>query len=217
MAGLAITALSPSSSVAAAQTVDTQPRTIQVSGNGEINAQPDRASVQLGVQTEAESAQDALQLNSKQMNAVIEALLEAGIEESDIQTQVLRLSPIYNSADEPAARTLTGYRASNMVKVMVRDLNTLGDLLDTAVTAGGNSLDGIQFELSNQAELETAAREAAMRDAQQKAEQLAELAGVELTAVQKCHNLTLAPPTRSAGQKARPACGCGDPVYVKYA
>lgn len=180
LAGMAVISYSAAASPASVQDDGSLLRTIQVSGNGEVSVQPDRARVRLGVETESESAQDALQLNNEQMSSVIETLLQADIEESDIQSDVLRLEAMYESGEDMNSRTLTGYRASNIVLVTVRDLDNLGDLLDEAVAAGGNSLQGIQFEVSDQAQFEQAAREAAMSNAQNKAEQLAELAGVEL-------------------------------------
>jgi hypothetical protein len=70
--------------------------------------------------------------------------------------------------------------ASNVVEVTTDDLGAVGDLLDTAVEAGANQVEGIRFELTNQEELLAQAREAAWEDAEQKAQQLADLAGVTL-------------------------------------
>lgn len=159
-------------------------RTIQVSGQGQVAAEPDIAIVRLGVQTEADTAVLALEENSDNMTAVISATLEADIAENDIRTEGFRLEPIYESSSDEQPRELVGYRASNMVRVTVRDLALLGELLDTAVAAGSNTIEGIQFEISEQAELEAAAREAAMLNALEKAEQLTELAGAELGPVQ---------------------------------
>lgn len=164
---------------AAAQTDNPSIRTIQVSGRGEVTAEPDQAIVRLGVETEAITAEAALDDNNDRMTAVISATLEAGIAEEDIQTQGFNLRPVYDTPEDGQPE-LSGYRASNIVRVTVRDLAMLGQLLDAAVAAGSNSIEGIQFEVSNQVELESAAREAAMTDAQQKAGQLTELSGAEL-------------------------------------
>jgi uncharacterized protein YggE len=179
--GIALTALPEP---AAAQTDQRSIRTIQVSGQGEVSVEPDQAVVRVGVQTEAETAGAALQENNERMTAVISATLEAGIEETDIQTQNFNLQPIYQSPEPDQSPELTGYRASNIVRVTVRDLAQLGTLLDAAVTAGSNTVEGIQFQVSNQARVEAAAREAAIQDAQQKAQQMTELLGAELGPVQ---------------------------------
>jgi len=180
LVGMGITlALQPADN-AAAQTDSESLRTIEVSGQGEVQAQPDQATVRLGVQTEADTAEQALEQNNERMTAVISATLEAGIEEEDIQTEGFHLTPVYDNSSNAQSRELTGYRTSNIVRITVRDLTQLGKLLDAVVEAGSNTIEGIQFEISNQAELAAAAREAAMQDAQQKAEQLTELAGAEL-------------------------------------
>ncbi len=169
---------------ALAQNESQQLRTIEVSGVGQVEVAPDKAVVRLGVQTEADTAEAALTENSEKMTAVISATVEMGIEEADIQTQGLSLQPIYASTSESTPNTnspeLTGYRAQNVVQITVNDLSQLGELLDTAVSVGGNTIDGIQFEVSDRTARETEARAAAMQDAQQKAEQLAQLAGAEL-------------------------------------
>lgn len=167
---------------------DTVERTISVSGTGEATAQPDTAVVTLGVETEAESAEDALDENTEQMQALLTALQEAGIPEADIQTQAIRLQPRYeevrrtepNGEGERMDRELVGYMAVNTVEVRVRDIETLGSLLDTAVEAGGNRIQGIRFEVSDAADLVDEAREAAWENAEHKAEQLVDLAGAEL-------------------------------------
>lgn len=154
--------------------------TIEVSGQGQVQAEPDMAVVRLGVQTQADTAEDALAANNEQMTAVISATLEAGIDQSDITTEGFSLQPVYANNNNGQSREVTGYQVNNMVRITVTDLSMLGGLLDTAVTAGSNTVQGIDFQISNQAELEAQAREAAMMDAQAKAEQLTELAGAEL-------------------------------------
>jgi uncharacterized protein YggE len=164
-------------------------RTVSVSGTGQASATPDLAVVSLGVQTQAEEAGEALLQNSEQMQAVIDALKEAGVEAQDIQTQVIRLSPRYEQPTPQTGRTqqgppeLVGFVATNIIEVMVRDLDDLGDLLDAAIQAGGNQIQGIRFEVEDPAELFDQAREAAWEDATHKAEQLAELSDSELGVV----------------------------------
>lgn len=162
-------------------------RTLNVSGTGEAIGEPDAAVVTLGVTTEAEEAGEALAENNAQMTAVIEALIESGVQERDIQTQTIRLAPRY---ERPAPRAgvtlpaeLVGFTATNMVEVRVRRLSALGELLDAAVQAGGNQIQGIRFEITDRSELYDQAREAAWENALDKAEQLAEMAGAELGSV----------------------------------
>ena len=157
-------------------------RTLSVSGSGTVSGRPDVAVVTLGVQTDAEEAAAALSQNSDQMQALVDALTGAGIAEKNIQTQVVRLQPQYRQTDSQTGGTseLIGYRATNLVQVRVEALDSLGQILDAAVQAGGNTIENISFEISDSTDLVSQAREAAWNDALGKAQQLAELAGAEL-------------------------------------
>ena len=181
----------PTPSVVQAQNVDdSEPRrTVSVSGTGQVSAMPDLAVVSVGVQIQAEEASQALSQNNEQMQAVIDALKEAGVASKDIQTQVIQLSPRYQQPTPQAGSTqqgppeLVGFVATNIVQVTVRDISKLGDLLDTAIQAGGNQIQGIQFEVEDPSALYDQAREAAWEDAMNKAEQLATLSDSTLGAV----------------------------------
>jgi uncharacterized protein YggE len=163
---------------------DAPQRAVNVSGTGRVSAQPDVAVVTLGVQTEAEDAATALSQNSQQMQALVDALKEAGIAADDIQTQVVSLYPRYQqSPDVQGQGELIGYTATNTVAVRIRELDKVGETLDTAVQAGGNRIESIGFEVSDPSQYMDQAREAAWNDALHKAEQLASLAGVGLSEV----------------------------------
>jgi uncharacterized protein YggE len=81
---------------------------------------------------------------------------------------------------QAASQRLLGYTAANIVEVQVQNLDRLGQILDTAVQAGGNTIEGIRFEVSNSQQILDQARETAMEEARRKAEQLVSLAGAEL-------------------------------------
>ncbi len=192
-----------------AQSPTTQPRTISVSGVGKVATVPDTASFTIGVQTQAKTASNALTQNSTQMQGVIDALKNAGVQAADIQTQTVNLQPQYNQQSNAATNQLTGYIATNTVSVTVRNLNNLGELLDAAVTAGGNTIQNIQFEVSNPSQLVDQARQAAFTDAKQKATQLAQLAGATLGQVYTINETSQAPqplysPSVSAERAAVP-------------
>jgi len=157
-----------------------QPHTISVSGSGRVSARPDVAVVTLGVQTEAEEASAALSQNNERMQRLIDGLKEAGVAAEDIQTRSIQLWPRYEDARPEGQPQVVGYTASNTVEVRVRDLDVLGRLLDNAVQAGGNRIEGLRFEVSDPSRVLDRAREAAWSDAEHKATQMAELAGVAL-------------------------------------
>ncbi len=179
-------------------------RTISVSGSGTVSARPDQAVVRLGMETMAETADQALSRNSEQMQAVIAALKETGVPTDSIQTQTVQLRPQYETPEPPegrdpdasgraSGRELVGYVASNVVEASTEDLDVVGDLLDTAVQAGANRVEGISFRVENATELLEQAREAAWENAEQKAGQLAELSGVTLDEVVSINESTRGP------------------------
>lgn len=159
-------------------------RTITVSGSGTVTATPDEVIVRLGVETEAGEADEALRQNSERTQAVIDRLKETGIPAADIQTEMVQLRPRYEASEregpDTGGRELAGYVASNIVEASTRDLDAVGQVLDAAVRAGANRVEGIRFEVSNPAELLRQARETAWQDAEEKALQLADLSDAEL-------------------------------------
>lgn len=157
-------------------------RTVTVNGTGSVQVTPDRATVNVGVETEAETAEEALQQNNTQMQSLITALVNEGIARENIQTQTVQLFPRYQDqrTGETTAQQVIGYTAINLVMVTVDNIDNLGGLLDTIVQAGGNRIQGIIFTVSDPTQAMNEARSAAMEQARQKAEQLATLAEGEL-------------------------------------
>ncbi len=159
-------------------------RTVEVSGSGGATAQPDRAVVRIGVETEGDTAQAALEANSRAMGQAIAAVKQAGVPAAAVQTQTVRLHARYGEPPRTAqggiTRQIVGYTAVNTVRVQVNELSQLGALLDGVVKAGANTIEGIDFEVDDPAALLDEARKAAWEDALHKAEQLAKLAGARL-------------------------------------
>jgi uncharacterized protein len=180
------------SPASAQQPLDQQPmqRTVSVNGSGMAMVQPDIAYITVGVQTQAQTASQALTQNNQQMQSVMQSLQAAGIAAADIQTFTIQLFPRYQNdlprapdtatTDQDDANQITGYTAVNTVQVTIRDLDNLGVMLDQIVDAGGNRIENIRFDVQNQAQALEQARIAAFENAVQKAEQLAGLANAEL-------------------------------------
>jgi uncharacterized protein len=175
------------SNTAAAQIATPQidiPRTVTVSGQGIVQIQPDQAFVVLGVQTQADTASEALTQNNTQIEALVNTLRTAGIQARDIQTRTLRLQPQYKEVppgqQDRLAGEIIGYVAINTVEIQIRQVANVGTILDRAVAAGGNTIESIRFDVSDSSNVVDQARQAAMNDANQKATQLAQLAGAEL-------------------------------------
>ena len=151
-------------------------RQVSVVGHGEVKGAPDTATVQIGVETEAATAKDALAQNSAQAQAVQEKLRNLGVDAKDIQTSNFTINPTYGND----GRQVTGYHVSNMVTVKIRQLDQAGTLLDQVVQAGANSVYGVSFSVENPEALLDQARKAAVENAKARATQLAGASGAAI-------------------------------------
>jgi uncharacterized protein YggE len=194
---LAATLLGAGASSALAQSStdsDQTLRTINVSGEGRVSVAPDVADISLGVTEQAKEASAASRQAAQSMDAVVKALLALGIDEKDIQTTQLNLNPNYDWNKNPA--TIVSWQASNTVDVTVHDVTMVGDVVDTAVKAGANTVNGVSFRVDDPTEAQVEARSKAVADARAKADQLAADAGVTITGVVSI--------TESGGQTPQP-------------
>ncbi len=159
---------------------------IQVNGIGTVAMAPDVALLALGVETMADTVADARGEAAAAMTAIMVALQARGIEDSDIQTSFLNISPEYTYQEmlrEGARineRVLVGYRVNNNVVVKLRDLDAVGEIVDEVAQAGGNAtrVESIRFSAEDTTEARRLARERAVMDAVEKADQLATHTGV---------------------------------------
>jgi uncharacterized protein YggE len=150
--------------------------TLDLSAYGETKVAPDEATITLGVQTKAATATGAMQQNAAQMNRIMGALRNAGIPEKDIQTSGLSLDAQY-TYQQNQAPLLNGYQASNEVVITVEDLAKLGSVLDSAVAAGANQINGVSFGLKDSQAANDAARLAAVKGLRAKADLYAQATG----------------------------------------
>ncbi|NLG48927.1 MAG: SIMPL domain-containing protein [Chloroflexi bacterium] len=180
----------PLASVASQTNGEQVTRTITVTGSGTAAAAPDVAYVVLGVETIDESAAKAVRDNSEKMNAMMAALKAMGIADKDVQTS--RYNMWLEQEDKPEARVLTDsqeqeaalrYHVVNQVRVTVRDVAKVGELMDKALQAGANRVEGVSFGIEDTDTLSEQAREDAIADAKAKADQLAAGFGTKVGAV----------------------------------
>jgi uncharacterized protein YggE len=155
-------------------------RGITVMAQGEVSADPDLAMITVGVETRDETAGLAAAQNAERMSDVMDALRQMDIAEEDIQTVDYSIqAEIDWESDE---QRVIGYVVSNSVRVKIRDVEKVGDVLDAVTEAGANNVYGIQFSFDDPSALQEQARAEAMAEARQRAEALADLAGVRLGA-----------------------------------
>ena len=151
-----------------------------VSGEGRVFAPPNIAEISLGVVSERQpSAEAATRDNTEKMNRVIEAIKKAEVEAKDIKTTGYSLYPEYNYTQDKG-RELTGWNLSQTVRVKIRKLDSIGDVIARATAAGANQADSVSFTIDDEESLKKQARAEAVKQAKEKAEELADVAGLEL-------------------------------------
>ena len=155
---------------------------LRVDGEGKVTAAPDMATIVLGVESRSTSAAEAVEENARLMNQTINALLEAGIIESQMQTSRFSLTTM--PQDEPlsadAVQEPPVFLATNQVTVKLDDTEGVGRVLDAAVSAGSNSIQEVRFDLKDPTPQNDEAMTIAIKDAQRKAQVAASAAGLEL-------------------------------------
>ena len=154
--------------------------TLNLSAYGEARADPDMATISLGVETQGATAADAMRANAERMSKVTAALKKAGIADRDLQTSNLSLNPQYVYEQNQPPR-LTGYQASNQLAVTVRDLSKLGAVVDATVGAGATNVGQVSFGLANPVAAENTARIAAVKALQDKASLYANATGYRIS------------------------------------
>lgn len=149
---------------------------ITVTGLGSVTATPNQASFSFGVETQGQTADEALTKNSAAVKKVIDAVKATGVPAADIQTQQVSVFPRYSND----GNVIIGYTASNSVNVTIRDLAKVSDVVEAATKAGANQVYGPNLTVSNQKALYNQALAKALDDARSKATTIAKAAGVSL-------------------------------------
>lgn len=174
IAGLAVPALA---SAQASQSPPAPPPYISASAIGEVRVTPDRAIVQVTVDSRAESAANAGSQNRDKQERVIAAVKAQGIVAPQIRTSGYNVSPEYAEPERGRAPRVTGYRATNTIQVEVRSIENIGKVIDAALGAGATNIGSVGLYASN---TEAARREAvqlAVTKARGEAESAATAAG----------------------------------------
>jgi uncharacterized protein YggE len=141
---------------------------------------PDVARVSVGVSVTKASVKGARDAAGKSMEAIIAAIKAMGIDEKDIKTSSIDLSPQYSNSSTPK---IIGYRMSEQLQITVRDLDKAGDVVDTATAKGATEVNGLWFEVGEPASALDEARAAAITQARTSAQKMSSAAGVSLGGV----------------------------------
>ena len=149
-------------------------RSVQVSGSALIHVTPDRAWVELGVQSNGKTVKAAESANNLAIQQVKTALKRIGIEKKDISTDMYVINPIYEDYDD---LHIKGYRIYNTIAVTVRDVDKTSEVVAAALKAGANTVGDVQFYTTELRKYRDEARELAVKAASEKANDLASAAG----------------------------------------
>lgn len=157
-------------------------RFIEVRGAGRARAAPDTAEVRVAVLARGREARAALADASEQMRTLLDRLRAAGLTGRDLRTTRADVTPEYERRERTSPDTgplrIVGYRVVQELRVTVRDLERLGEILDLLAAAGGDRIQGLRFRIDDPEPLLDVARRRAVADARRRAELYAGEAGV---------------------------------------
>jgi uncharacterized protein YggE len=156
--------------------------TISMSGYAEQKVVPDTASISIGVVTQEITANGSSSENAVIMNSIVNELKALGLEDREMQTSYVSVSPVYNYT---GGRTITGYSASNSVDITTKKLDMINEIIDRSAAAGANQIGSLSFSVSDtmQKELRDELISEAVTDSRSKADMLASSLNVKITGV----------------------------------
>ena len=161
---------------------------IWVTGKGSISLDPDLVMLNITVETTAKTVSKARNQAAEAMDDIVKTLQRYSLEDKDIQTQSFSIWPKYEYPEvtirgtKTRRQTLVGYIVNNTARIKIRDLESVGKIIDDVSTAGGDvtRINGIDFTMENPDSFMNKLREQAVKDAISKAEQFAVLTGVSV-------------------------------------
>ncbi|MGC2303315.1 SIMPL domain-containing protein [Candidatus Binatus sp.] len=189
-------------------------RTIEVDGNGETRTSPDTADLDLAIDTRAPTAEEAASNNAALATKVIDALKAKLGDKGEITTGGYSLDPEYDQRPNVTKPTIIGYNAQNSVTVHTGALDLVGALIDTAIAAGANRVNSLNFSVKDDTKARTEAIAIATRDAHAQADALASALNVKLGKVLKATTVSQERPIpiRMGMAMARSAANVATPV-----
>jgi uncharacterized protein YggE len=156
-------------------------KSVKVFGEGTVLATPDQVEIRLGVITQDENILAAQQENTDKMSAVIAAIKEWNVSEEEIQTAVYRIDPEYDFIE--GVQVFRGYRIVHLVQVTLDQVNLAGNVIDSAVRSGVNSITSVDFTLKDRSSAYQIALKQAVDNANVKARTIAESLNVTINPI----------------------------------
>lgn len=177
---------------------------IVVTGHGEIKVSPDRATIQIAVQTRAPTASEAAAQNATKQQAVLAALKSLGLTNDQLSTVNYQVYPEqrYEQGKDPV---ISGYNVTNTVVADIRRLDQVGKVIDAALSHGANLISSLQFYSSNTQVARRTAIGSAIEMAHADADAAARAAGGSLGPLLEVNVMAVSPPRPQPMMMARAA------------
>lgn len=151
---------------------------INVSGEGKVSVSPDLATITLGLETNGKDVSEITKESTASMNKIIEELKALGLESADIQTTQYSVNPRYDYTDK--GRVDDGYQIEQNIEVKIRDFDKIANVITIATENGANVINNLQFSIEDEQKAKNDAREKAIAQAKQKAQEIAQETGIKL-------------------------------------
>jgi hypothetical protein len=149
-------------------------------GEGHVSVRPDQVRIQIGVTTQAATAQEAGTQNAKQSSAVITELKQQLGAEAEFRTTNYSLYPVYRNQTGGGKPSISGYQANNIVEVRLSDITLAGKVVDMATKTGANQVQGIHFSLKDEQKARGEALQKAAAQARANVQALASAVGLKV-------------------------------------
>ncbi len=198
-AGVALVTLSACDSHNAAPSPGTNPRQVTVIGSGQVQGVPDTLTANVAIEFTAADVTTAMNQTNERQQAVIDALVSAGMDRKDIRTIQVSLQPQYATPESTGTAAIAGYRANNGIEIKIHPTDAASKLLALVVSTGGDAtrISSVSYSIADDSQLVKDARARAFDDARNRAQQYAQLSGLSLGKVLSISEATGAPPTPS--------------------
>jgi uncharacterized protein len=185
------------------------PRQVTVLGSGQVQGVPDTLTAGVGIEFTAPDVTAAMNQTNDRQQAVINALVSAGLDRKNISTTEVTLQPQYGSPEPNGAARITGYRATNAIEIKIHPTDTASRMLALIVSTGGDAtrISSVSYSIADDSQLVKDARARAFNDAKNRADQYAQLSGLTLGKVLSISETgsTPAAGVPAAPQRAMPA------------
>jgi uncharacterized protein YggE len=214
-AGLAAATVSACDKHDATPAPGANPRQVTVLGSGQVQGVPDTLTADVGIEFSAPDVTSAMNQTNDRQQAVINALVGAGLDRKDISTTEVTLTPQYSNPEPNGTATISGYRATNAIRVKIHPTDAASKMLALIVGAGGDAtrINSVSYSIADDSQLVKDARARAFNDAKNRADQYAELSGLRLGKVLSISEAT--GNTAVAGSPPAPPKAMATPVPLE--